>query len=269
MHFLLSFDIEEFDTPNEYGKSLSLEEQFIPSVEGTKRILALLKEKQVKATFFCTVTFAKHAPDLIKQMVNDGHEVASHGMAHSSFEIADLAASKAALETITQQPVYGFRMARMMKVDPQEIINAGYRYDSSLNPTFLPGRYNNYHEPRTIFRIGDLWQIPASVTPRWRFPLFWLALHNLPIPLYMYLLMKTIRHDKYAVIYFHPWEFVDLHNKQFGLPFYIRHHSGESFVARLTAVIDKAKKQECTFSTLSEYIDLKLSQELERILPKI
>jgi peptidoglycan/xylan/chitin deacetylase (PgdA/CDA1 family) len=259
MHLLLSFDIEEFDTPNEYGKSLSLEEQLIPSVEGTKRILGLLKEKQVKATFFCTVTFAQHAPDLIKQMVNDGHEVASHGMSHSSFKIADLAASKAALETITKHPVYGFRMARMMKVDPQEIIVAGYRYDSSLNPTFLPGRYNNYHEPRTIFRIADLWQIPASVTPHFRIPLFWLALHNFPLPLYTRLLMQTIRHDGYAVIYFHPWEFSNLHDKRFGLPFYIRHHSGEPFVTRLAAVIDKAKQQSCTFSTLSGYIDLKLS----------
>ncbi len=269
MRLLLSFDIEEFDTPNEYGKSLSLEEQLIPSIEGTKRILSLLKEKQVKATFFCTVTFAQHAPDVIDQIVNDGHEVASHGISHSSFKIADLAASKAALETITNKPVYGFRMARMMEVDPQEIAIAGYRYDSSLNPTFLPGRYNNYHEPRTIFRIGDLWQLPASVTPRWRIPLFWLALHNLPVPVYLYLLMKTIHHDKYAIIYFHPWEFVDLHDKQFGLPFYIRRHSGESFIVRLAAVIDKAKKQKCTFSTLSEYIDLKLSQELEKVLPRI
>ncbi len=259
MHLLLSFDIEEFDTPNEYGKSLSLEEQLIPSVEGTKRILALLKEKQVKATFFCTVTFAQHAPDLIEQMINDGHEVASHGISHSSFKIVDLAASKAALENIINKPIYGFRMARMMEVDPREISIAGYRYDSSLNPTFLPGRYNNYHKPRTIFRIGDLWQIPASVTPRWRIPLFWLALHNLPVTVYMYLLMRTIQHDGYAVIYFHPWEFSNLYNKQFGLPSYIRRHSGWPFVARLATVIDKAKKQGCTFSTLSEYVDLKLS----------
>jgi peptidoglycan/xylan/chitin deacetylase (PgdA/CDA1 family) len=255
MHLLLSFDIEEFDTPNEYGKSLTLEEQLIPSVEGTTRILALLKEKQVKATFFCTVTFAQHAPELIKQIIKAGHEVASHGMSHSSFKIADLVTSKAALETITKQPIYGFRMARMMKVDPKEIITAGYRYDSSLNPTFLPGRYNNYCQPRTVFRIGDLWQIPASVTPHLRIPLFWLALHNLPVSVYVYLLMQTIRHDGYATIYFHPWEFINLHDKQFGLPFYIRNHSGESFVARLATVIDMAKKQRCTFSTLSEHIN--------------
>jgi hypothetical protein len=81
--------------------------------------------------------------------------------------------------------------------------------------------------------------------------------------------MQTIRHDGYAVIYFHPWEFSNLYNKQFGLPFYIRRHSGESFVVRLAAVIDKAKKQGCTLSTLSAYIDLKLAQELERVSPRI
>jgi len=256
MHMLLSFDLEEFDTPNEYGKSLTIEEQLIASVEGATRILALLNEKQVKATFFCTVKFAQYAPDLIGKIVNEGHEVASHGMSHSSFEVADLVASKTALEAITKQPVYGFRMARMMKVDPKEIVAAGYRYDSSLNPTFLPGRYNNYCQPRTVFRIGDLWVIPASVTPHIRIPLFWLALHNLPVSAYMHLLMQTIRHDGYAMIYFHPWEFINLHDKQFGLPFYIRNHSGESFVARLGMVIDMAKKQGCSFNSLSEFINI-------------
>lgn len=254
MHLLLSFDIEEFDTPNEYGKSLTFEEQLLPSVEGTHRILALLKNKQVKATFFCTVAFAQNASDIIRQIVDDGHEVASHGMSHSSFEITDLADSKTALEAIIEQPIYGFRMARMRKIDPQEIVIAGYQYDSSLNPTYLPGRYNNYRASRIAYPIGKLWEIPASVTPHTRIPLFWLALHNLPISCYMQLLMKTIRHDGYANIYFHPWEFIDLHDKQFGLPFYIRHHSGEAFVARLATVIDKAKQQGCTFGTMTNYL---------------
>ncbi|MBB3188450.1 polysaccharide deacetylase family protein [Microbacter margulisiae] len=254
MHLLLSFDIEEFDTPNEYGKSLSFEEQMIPSIQGTKQILALLTQKQIKATFFCTVRFAQYAPDLINEMVNAGHEVASHGISHSTFTLTDLADSKQALELITQHPVYGFRMARMMKIAPNEIEKAGYHYDSSLNPTFLPGRYNHYFQPRTIFRNENLWQIPASVTPYLRIPLFWLSLHNMPVKLYIKLLTKTLQHDGYAVIYFHPWEFVDLHQAKFGLPHYICTHSGDPFTSRLATVIDQAKTQNCVFMTFTEYI---------------
>lgn len=114
---LLSFDIEEFDAPLEHGVELPFEEQMRTSVEGTRKILACLARHRVKATFFCTANFALHAKDLILDIQKGGHEIASHGFYHSSFETADLRKSKEALEELTGQPVNGFRMARMMPVE--------------------------------------------------------------------------------------------------------------------------------------------------------
>jgi peptidoglycan/xylan/chitin deacetylase (PgdA/CDA1 family) len=48
---LLSFDIEEFDMPFEYGKSLGFDEQLAISTEGTLAILDILREANIKATF--------------------------------------------------------------------------------------------------------------------------------------------------------------------------------------------------------------------------
>ena len=59
---LLSFDIEEFDMPFEYGKTISFEDQMSISIEGTSLILDLLEKHQIKATFFSTVIFAINAP---------------------------------------------------------------------------------------------------------------------------------------------------------------------------------------------------------------
>ena len=117
---LLSFDIEEFDAPLEHGVELPFEEQMRTSVEGTRKILACLARHRVKATFFCTANFALHAKDLILDIQKGGHEIASHGFYHSSFETADLRKSKEALEELTGQPVNGFRMARMMPVEEEE-----------------------------------------------------------------------------------------------------------------------------------------------------
>lgn len=181
---LLSFDIEEFDAPLEHGVELPFEEQMRTSVEGTRKILACLARHRVKATFFCTANFALHAKDLILDIQKGGHEIASHGFYHSSFETADLRKSKEALEELTGQPVNGFRMARMMPVEEEEIHKAGYLYNSSLNPTCIPGRYNHLGQPRTYFMKDGVLQLPASVTPIVRFPLFWLAYHNLPATLY-------------------------------------------------------------------------------------
>ncbi len=76
---LLSFDTEEFDVPREHGVDFTLEEGMKVSVEGTRRILDCLKENGVKATFFCTSNFAENAPQTIRRIIEEGHEVACHG----------------------------------------------------------------------------------------------------------------------------------------------------------------------------------------------
>ncbi len=75
-------------------------------------------------------------------------------------------------------------MPRMMPVDEKEVEKAGYSYNSSINPTFLPGRYNNLKVSRTYFKEGNVTQVPASVSPNFRIPLFWLSFHNFPLFFY-------------------------------------------------------------------------------------
>ncbi len=147
-HILLSFDIEEFDVPCEHGVDLPMEEQIRISVEGTHAILDVLKTHGVRATFFSTANFAQRAPEVIQRLIQEGHELASHGFYHSSFEVADLKKSKDALEAQTGQTIRGYRMARMMPVSEVEVAKAGYTYNTSLNPTFIPGRYMHLGTPR-------------------------------------------------------------------------------------------------------------------------
>jgi peptidoglycan/xylan/chitin deacetylase (PgdA/CDA1 family) len=254
---LLSFDIEEFDMPLEYGKTISFDEQIAISTAGTEVILAMLQKQQVKATFFCTATFALARPQLIKRMIADGHEVASHGYYHSEFEPAHLLSSKLVLEGITGQPVTGYRMARMMPVDEAEIHKAGYLYNSSVNPTYLPGRYNNLKVSRTMFWQSGVLQLPASVSPKLRLPLFWLALHNFPMWFYKYLCHKTYRADKYLNLYYHPWEFTYLNDKaRFGFPGYVSKNSGAAMLQRMEELITSFKQKGLVFGTISEFLEV-------------
>lgn len=255
---LLSFDIEEFDVPKEHGVDIPLEEQMRISVEGTRRILDCLKQYQVCATFFCTANFALHAPEIIKRIQMEGHEVASHGFNHWTFEVADLQKSKNTLEAITGTPISGYRQARMMPVCEKAIYDAGYKYNSSLNPTFIPGRYMHLSTPRTWFMKEGVMQIPASVTPVLRFPLFWLSYHNLPASLYRWLCKITHKKDGYLVTYFHPWEFYPLtEHPELRMPFIIRNHSGEGMVKRLGDFVRYFKDKEVPFITFTEFMNKK------------
>ncbi|MBD1395270.1 polysaccharide deacetylase family protein [Mucilaginibacter glaciei] len=251
---LLSFDIEEFDLPLEYGKQLPFAEQLSISTEGTLAVLDLLQRTGIKGTFFITANYAINQPDVIARIVSEGHEVASHGYYHSAFENKHLLQSKLALEQLTGKTVKGFRMARMMPVDNAAVKQAGYLYNSSINPTFIPGRYNNLNISRTFYREGGIMQLPSSVSPRLRFPLFWLSFHNLPMWIINALSYCTHKKDGYINIYFHPWEFTDLHQAdRFGIPGYIAKNSGRPFIERIEGFIRKAKKRGLTFGTIEEY----------------
>jgi peptidoglycan/xylan/chitin deacetylase (PgdA/CDA1 family) len=255
---LLSFDIEEFDMPFDYGKDISMENQIAVSEKGTEIILNLLQKNQIKATFFSTVVFAEKVPHLIKRIINEGHELASHTYYHSNFEVTHLKQSKDALEALSNSEVVGFRMPRMYPVDEREIENAGYLYNSSINPTFLPGRYNHLDKPRTYFKLHNVWQIPASVSPWVRFPLFWLSFHNLPLRIYTFLAKWTYNNDGYLNIYFHPWEFTPLDNKTaYNFPKYVSKNTGNTMTERLNSFIQAMKEKKYIFGTFKEFLILK------------
>ena len=233
---LLSFDIEEFDLPEEYGQTISDEEKISIPALGTTRILDVLKSRQAHATFFTTAYFAERQPELVRRMVSEGHEVASHGMNHTTFAPEHLRQSREFLEDLTGTRVKGFRMARLGKVSPEEILEAGYAYESSINPTWLPGRYNNLSKPiRPYQEACGLWQYPISVVPCLRFPLFWLSFKNLPLAIYQFLAKLSIKSTGYYNMYSHPWEYNDrCKEPQWHIPAYITRHAGIPYAKRLS-----------------------------------
>lgn len=250
---LLSFDLEEFDMPFEYGKSIDFSDQIKVSAEGTSTILDILLHNKIKATFFSTVVFATHAGNLIKRIIDEGHELASHGYFHSAFEEKHLLESKVELERLSDRSIEGFRMARMKPVSDQAIQDAGYRYNSSLNPVYLPGRYNNFFKPRTRFVTDKLVQLPASATPIIRLPLFWLSFHNLPLWLYKAACVRTINKDGYLNTYFHPWEFTDLTHADYGLPAFVSRNSGEKMIERFRDWLSWMRSKDYSFQTIKDF----------------
>jgi peptidoglycan/xylan/chitin deacetylase (PgdA/CDA1 family) len=235
---LLSFDLEEFDAPIEFGQEIPEETQFDVPIRGMDVILPALDRLGIRATFFVTARFAMRNPALIRK-VAEKHEVASHGLRHSGFSNADLKRSREIIEEITGLPVAGFRRPRLAPTDHGLIREAGYRYNSSENPIWLPGRYNNLRSPRGAYFSGELLNIPASVSPWFRVPLFWLAFKNFPWFVIRAASWQTLIVDSYLSIYFHPYEFTDL--RSFRLPWYIKRHAGLRMLKRLESYLSWLK----------------------------
>jgi len=116
-------------------------------VEGnTDKVLALLDEASVKATFFVLGWVAERCPELVKRIAAAGHEVASHGYGHQRLTNQtrmefreDVRRSKAILEELSGRAVFGYRapsysISRQTFWAFDELYAAGYRYDSSIFP---------------------------------------------------------------------------------------------------------------------------------------
>ena len=192
----------------------------------------------------------------MERIVNEGHEVAAHGCDHWNPKPEDVINSKRTLEALTSQKIYGYRQPRMFPVSDEEIERQGYLYNSSLNPAFIPGRYMHLTENRNPFMRGRVLQIPASVTPWFRFPLFWLAMHNLPMWLYQRWCRWTWKHDGQFVTYFHPWEFYPLgEHPELRMPFIIKNHAGQGMEERLHKLIQTFKAEKAEFLTYTTFTE--------------
>ncbi|MFV0530036.1 MAG: polysaccharide deacetylase family protein [Flavobacteriales bacterium] len=250
---LLSFDIEEFDMPFEYEGDIPFEEQISVSQHGLENILSILEKHQIKATFFSTVVFAENSKYLIERLLKSGHELASHTWFHSKFETEDLKKSKDRLQELFGTKVTGLRMPRMQHIPANLVLEAGYSYNSSINPTFLPGRYNNLKVSRTYFGEEDLMQIPASVSPNFRIPLFWLSFHNFPLSFYKKISKDTLKKDGYLNLYFHPWEFSDIKNPKYKLSGLTTKNTGATMVKRFDEYLSWLKSKKYRFGTFQEF----------------
>jgi polysaccharide deacetylase family protein (PEP-CTERM system associated) len=112
----------------------------------TYRLLELFEQKQAKCTFFTLGWVAERCPNLIKAIVDQGHELASHGFAHQRATemtpeqfLADVSRSKQILEDTSGQPIIGYRAPSFSINDSntwvyETLAELGFEYSSSTYP---------------------------------------------------------------------------------------------------------------------------------------
>ena len=223
----LTFDIEEhfqvsrFDSPIRRRHWGSFESRVTPN---TCKLLDLLARHQTRATFFVLGWVAERHPGLIKQIVECGHEVASHGYAHELVTAqtpelfrADVKKAKQILEDLTGLPVRGYRapgftVTRETLWALPVLTEEGFTYDSSIVPIRhdhcgIPSADPWPHLRQTS--SGPIWEIPPSTAKLGglRLPIAGGSYFRLlPFPLLHRLLKRIERQGRPLMMYFHPWE---------------------------------------------------------------
>jgi polysaccharide deacetylase family protein (PEP-CTERM system associated) len=188
-----------------------------------ERILAMLAERDVRATFFTLGWIAERYPHVVRDIVAGGHELASHGYGHqraSDLTQAefreDITRAKRLLEDLGGVAVTGYRApsfsigrGNLWALD--ELVAAGYRYSSSIYPV-KHDHYGMPDAPRFAYTAvdGALLEVPPTTLRLLNRNLpssggGWFRL--LPYAASRWMIERVNRDDREAaVFYFHPWE---------------------------------------------------------------
>jgi hypothetical protein len=236
---LLTFDIEN-DCGLRSFKGIDI---------GLPQILRVLNKYDVPATFFVTGEVAERFPKII-QTLSEKYEIGCHGFYHESFrkinanKISYLKQAKNLLEEITGRRILGFR-APFLHVCPElfdALKSLGFIYDSSL---IVLKKLNL--QPNSD--IKEFWLMFPNVF--FRFPLgysiFWIGT-----------LLSSI-----SVLYFHPWEAIDVRSLFFPQPHYFRNlfsrpdrwlNSGSPFLGLLSEFIHSHLDHGFQFKSMRDFL---------------
>jgi polysaccharide deacetylase family protein (PEP-CTERM system associated) len=186
------------------------------------RILGWLDQHDAKATFFTLGWIAERYPNIVREIVARGHELASHGYAHlrasdqtpDEFR-QDVVSAKKLLEDLGGVAVRGYRAPsfsigadNMWALDV--LREAGYRYSSSIYPV-KHDHYGMPDAPRFAYEsLPGLMEVPPTTVDflHRNWPAAgggWFRL--LPYSVSKWLLDRVNREDgEPCMFYFHPWE---------------------------------------------------------------
>ena len=168
----ITIDIEDwYHIPSVCGSPFSVyqdtetffeawKERYDYLTQPTQLVLDLLRKHDIKATFFVVAEVARHYPGLIESIVENGHEIACHGLHHAckidpktkkplmdkkTFETQTRLA-KNILEKIAGVPVIGYRAPNALIAGwmINSLEDLGFRYDSSVSANSL---YNKTDSP--------------------------------------------------------------------------------------------------------------------------
>jgi len=256
----LTFDVEE----NPYIKTnLPYTDDCFLSNQGCSILIPILEEYHVRATFFITGYFAEKNPDIVKRLHEKGHEIASHSYKHQNFKNltssdleSEIKRSTEILSNLIGEKINGFRapfccyrnkLSAMLKAHH-------YQYDSSLHPAIVPGKYYNFFSPVTPFQEKNgILEIPISVLPVIHFPISWWWMRNLGSWVTHTGTSINLHLKRNVILYFHPWEFVDLSKMKGDAPFITR-NTGRKFCEQLKNFIKFYKNKNVDFVPIRERI---------------
>jgi peptidoglycan/xylan/chitin deacetylase (PgdA/CDA1 family) len=256
----ITVDVEEWFHSNWFNADHIIDKYYNRSIpksdveDSIKKIINLFNNLNVRATFFILGRTAERYPIIIDDILDAGHEIASHGYHHnlngSSKENFRKHIQKFK-KNIFAHPK-GFRFPNYYFSDNilQILYDENFYYDSSMVPSFnIPGWYG---DPKASLKphihelnYGSIIEFPISVSPFLRLPGAggW-YLRNFGFIWTYYITLSELNRTGYANVYFHNWEVSSNNPNLSEIPFHVFRNTGEGMIKKIANLIELWKKQD-------------------------
>lgn len=234
----MTIDVEDYFQVSAFSNNISMDQwrSHDCRVEhNMARILELFDQHGVKGTFFTLGWVAQNYPNIVKQIVAEGHELASHGLNHvrvyeqSPQEFSDdIRATKQLLEDIGGVEVKGYRAASF-SIDERNLwaydclADAGYRYSSSIYP-LQHDHYGMPNAPRFSFYAHESGLIEVPISTVRLMNRLWPSGGGGYFRFFPYAISRRLiqavnaKEKRSAIFYLHPWEIDPQQPRQENIP---------------------------------------------------
>lgn len=254
-------DISQWDSMD-----LTVEKNFI-------KLLDIIQEKDIKVSCFFLGWIAQKKPDLVKEALNRGHEIGSHGYSHTLVYkmdqnefYQDVKKSKDVLEDITGSEISGYRAPGWSVTEDtpwyfDSLIKAGFKYSSSIFPANRAhgGMKSGSLVPYAVNRDGgQIIEFPMTMAKQFGKPVCFFGGGYLR--LFPYFLIKrkayqVLKENRPLIFYTHPRE-IDPDHPRLNMNLkrtFKSYVNLKSTRGKITRILDDFQ-----FMTFQQYIDTHL-----------
>ena len=232
----LTFDVEPDAPPYQSSSTRGLK-------GGLPWILNMLSKKNIKATFFIVGELADKNPSMIEAILEDGHEIGSHGYDHRRLDrlspIEAIRNIKKSIDSLSVfQYISSFRAPNLQppRISPNDYLSLGIEVDSSI------AYYKDKTYDRPVKKNG-LVILPATATSS-----------TIRLPKMLAVKFTLNPNREYHLLFYHPWEFTRIKRKPLYRPdIWVR--TGSYARHTLELIVDKARQRGFEFLRVSEAIE--------------
>ena len=247
---LLTFNIlaNDFDFKAKPDKMPTEQVEF--TIATTKALMKSLEKEEISATFFVEISLLPKVENLLKQIRNEGHEIAFFQQNSTLEEIEN---AKKWTEDLLEKNVRGIRM-KENAFPVSELRKLQFNYISVIDDQKLSFPLKKLARKAPFTEENGLTLLYQSISPYSQMPYNDFVFQLVPLIYYQNMVLETVKKDEFVLVNLNSWQFAEVKNLPFQLPFFRKYKIGKPMQEKLNRFLTWINENKMATSRVKDFI---------------